>query len=342
MADSSHLAKAILERQQVNYCSLSSLAFLIWDVCITFGDEVNYIWRYDFSAIRSASSSPGLDFTRQSNQSPTKWLFLFTRYVSVVGQMIRFLLSFGFFWTPPMPRSICHPWFIVQSLWTALLITAVELIFGLRVYAVYQSSRWIRNLLLLVFACNFLVVIITFAVMLPKFQYNDDCFPLTTANTLEALRIWTVTPVSVQTILMLLTLIKAIPSMRKSIHKTPLILVVARDGTWAYFLISVFILYDGIFYNFLSLLPRTLILSWFMTVISFSSCRLILNIAKLRDRESTADRDHEYFPEFTSDLQVGQELHEMESTVNREGTSACPRSPSGVWRDIEEVSPSPH
>ncbi|KDQ53236.1 hypothetical protein JAAARDRAFT_438892 [Jaapia argillacea MUCL 33604] len=59
---------------------------------------------------------------------------------------------------------------------------------------------------------------------------------------------------------MLLTLIKAIPSIRKSIHKAPLILVVARDGTWAYLLISVFFLYDGIFYNFLSLLPRTLIL----------------------------------------------------------------------------------
>ncbi|KDQ53235.1 hypothetical protein JAAARDRAFT_39614 [Jaapia argillacea MUCL 33604] len=172
MTDSSDLAKAMLETQQVNYCSLSSIAFLIWDICITFGDEVNYIWR-------------------QSNRSPTKWLFLFTRYVSVVGQMIRFLRSLGFFWTPPIPGSTCHPWFVVQSLWTALLVTAVELIFGVRVYALYQSSRWIRNLLLFIFASNFLVVIITFAVMLPKFQYNDNCFPLTSANSLESLRIWT-------------------------------------------------------------------------------------------------------------------------------------------------------
>ncbi|KDQ53237.1 hypothetical protein JAAARDRAFT_39615 [Jaapia argillacea MUCL 33604] len=79
-----------------------------------------------------------------------------------------------------------------------------------------------------------------------------------------------------------------------------------------------------------------------MTVLSFSSCRLILNIAKLRDRESSADRDHEYFPEFTSDLRVGQELHEMESTVNRDATPACPGTPSGVRREIEATPVSPH
>ncbi|KDQ53231.1 hypothetical protein JAAARDRAFT_39611 [Jaapia argillacea MUCL 33604] len=172
MADSSDLVKAIVETQQVNYCSLSSLAFLIWDVCITFGDEVNYIWR-------------------QSNRSPIKWLFLFTRYVSVVGQMIFFLRTLGFFWTPPTPRAICHPWFIAQSLWTAILIIAVELIIGIRVYALYQSSRWIRNLLLFVFACDFLVVFITFAVMIPKFQYDDNCFPFINANSLGFLRIMT-------------------------------------------------------------------------------------------------------------------------------------------------------
>ncbi|KDQ53247.1 hypothetical protein JAAARDRAFT_39629 [Jaapia argillacea MUCL 33604] len=323
MADSSDLVKAILETQQVNYCSLSSLAFLIWDVCITFGDEVNYIWR-------------------QSNRSPTKWLFLFTRYVSLVGQIIRFLRSLGFFLTPPLPRSTCLPWFTVTNLWGGLLITAVELIFGIRVYALYQSSRWIRNLLLFIFAGNFLFLIITLAVMIPKLQYSANCFPLTNADSSKFLRIWTVIPVSVQTVLMLLTLIKAIPSIRRSIRKTPLILVVARDGTWAYILISVFILYDGIFFNFLSQLPRSLILSWFMTVLSFSSCRLILNIAKLRDRESAADRDHNYFPEFTSDLQVGQELHEMESTASRDPPLACPDALTGARRDIFDISASPH
>ncbi|KDQ52714.1 hypothetical protein JAAARDRAFT_198061 [Jaapia argillacea MUCL 33604] len=62
------MALAAHDALMINYSALSSIAFLVWDLLLTFDDEVTYIWP-------------------QPKRSPSKWLFLFTRYYSLVCQM---------------------------------------------------------------------------------------------------------------------------------------------------------------------------------------------------------------------------------------------------------------
>ncbi|KAF8184402.1 hypothetical protein BJ912DRAFT_526439 [Pholiota molesta] len=111
----------VWQSQIVRYTGVSALVFLVWDIIITFGDEVQYIWP-------------------QSRCSPTKWVFLFTRYFGAIAQAR--LVSLNLALIPGMlTPAECRMLYISQVVFGGTLMACIQALLMLRVYALYTQDR---------------------------------------------------------------------------------------------------------------------------------------------------------------------------------------------------------
>ncbi|KDQ56400.1 hypothetical protein JAAARDRAFT_36569 [Jaapia argillacea MUCL 33604] len=201
----------------VVYSSIGSLTFLAWDVIVTFDDEVEFIWQ-------------------QPWRSPTKWLFLFSRHSSIIAQIFFLLRSLGYFGLNIPPES-CPLWFTLQSVVTQIIIASVETILAMRVYALHNRSPKIHRLLVGLSGIELVVVILTFAIFIPQFDWFPTCVPFPSYQSLTFLHIMTASNLFIQTSIIVLTLAKTFMGWR-SRGRIPILAVLTRDGLWAFLLVS--------------------------------------------------------------------------------------------------------
>lgn len=114
--------------------AVSALVFLLWDIIITFGDEVQYIWpwvslqNYTIHFLINLAQW----YLSQSRRSPTKWVFLFTRYFGVLAQAsvfwgdlcLKIIMCWWSAYTPQASRQlkpVTHSW-NVDSRWMPYVI----------------------------------------------------------------------------------------------------------------------------------------------------------------------------------------------------------------------------
>ncbi|KDQ59320.1 hypothetical protein JAAARDRAFT_34056 [Jaapia argillacea MUCL 33604] len=259
MADR-HSVEGLRATLAENYSSLSSLAFLLWDVCVTFDEEVEYIWRQPWT-------------------SPSKPLFLFLRYFSLIAQCILFVPNIGFPHSVLSGNPNCRPWFLFKAAGFQLLVLAVELILMMRVYALYRRATWIKTTLRTLFSIELLFLLPVYVSLLPLIEVDAVCQPKKNAVSSLYLHLLIGITVLVQTVLFSLTLIRSLTPIKEGWRKVPAILaVLARDGTWAFGLIFGLMLISEVFYLLLGPLIRNITFTWFMTILSFSGTRLVLNL----------------------------------------------------------------
>jgi len=118
----------LVNDQLARYLEVCSTALLYYDFCLTFSDEIEYVWRRQWSFITV--------------------LFIFTRYFAVLGTV--FILLFDYL--PGLSLINCQiPWHFTA--WSYIIgLTAAEAIFMRRTYALWYSDaklplyRWIRVL----------------------------------------------------------------------------------------------------------------------------------------------------------------------------------------------------
>ncbi|KDQ50455.1 hypothetical protein JAAARDRAFT_42119 [Jaapia argillacea MUCL 33604] len=152
---SAHPTALVVEAaQMITYSSVSSFAFLMWDVCLTLDDEVEYIWRQEWS-------------------SPAKSLFLFTRYFSVVAQAILLIPRADFPERLPSHHRSCRTWFIFKSVTYQSLISSVGLILMLRVYAPYDRAVWVLSILRTLFAVQMILALPVYFSLFPLVELDD-------------------------------------------------------------------------------------------------------------------------------------------------------------------------
>ncbi|KAF8881259.1 hypothetical protein BD779DRAFT_1025866 [Infundibulicybe gibba] len=114
-----------------SYSSLVALVFLAWDLVVTFGDEYEYVWK--------------------QNWTPVKCIYLFCRYFSLTVQIVNYAITQGPISQVPVAHTICKAWFTFQSLCTTSLMSSVNALLMLRVYALYDRSRAVATFLAIVF-----------------------------------------------------------------------------------------------------------------------------------------------------------------------------------------------
>ncbi|EPQ53034.1 hypothetical protein GLOTRDRAFT_139984 [Gloeophyllum trabeum ATCC 11539] len=201
----------------VEYSAVASLTFIVWDIVITFDQEVEYIWS-------------------QPARSPLKWLFIFARYFTVIVQIIFALDYIGVLqvWGGNLP--VCQAWFTLQSLAIQAVTSTTEAMLMMRVYALYNRNRKVRCGLVVLFASELLAIIPMFAIAIPRMEFTVICTPIASHYSLLFFS-WLVTvALGVQSILLALTLNPTLRAIRDGWGRTPIFLTMARDGGWSFLL----------------------------------------------------------------------------------------------------------
>ncbi|KAH9016688.1 hypothetical protein EDB85DRAFT_2295106 [Lactarius pseudohatsudake] len=179
---------------------IAALAFLVWDILMTLDQEVEAVWT-------------------KPNKFYTKWLFFFPFQIVIlysfrlnallfVGTRIVFSLHYTY--------SDCVKWYIFQEVGTQALIAAVEFILIVRVHALYDRSRIVTSILLLLFIVENIVMIVALVRVVLEIGFDPICTVVHSPPMLLLIAF-----VSFETVLFILTLFKFIVALRSGWGRSP-------------------------------------------------------------------------------------------------------------------------
>ncbi|KAG2021189.1 hypothetical protein CC2G_006444 [Coprinopsis cinerea AmutBmut pab1-1] len=201
-------------QKTIGYSNAAACAFLVYDVLITFSGEVQHIWTQDWNI--------------------TKFLFFFIRYFAVAAQ-----LSAQFI-TVSSARD-CFTQNVWQAVASTLLMTLVDYVLVLRVFALYHQKKYIKWSIGIIFAVEVAAIATAMGLSIPRLAFDDHCILISEPG--RIFLVTTIFPVVFQAILFLATAYKCVGLIRtlgwKQVRLTG---VLMRDGTWAFILLFVYLL----------------------------------------------------------------------------------------------------
>ncbi|TFK74284.1 hypothetical protein BDN72DRAFT_80022 [Pluteus cervinus] len=239
---------------------IASVSFLLWDVLITLDQEVEYIW-----------SKP--------RNSWMKWQFFFTRYFAVAAQVTNrciegVIVSGVYLDTDPLKR-----WFISEIFVGNLLMTAVEVVLMVRVYALYGKNRWIGALFCLMLIAEAIAMVVGVVRNLPDGQFKE--FNVLTTTPYSFIY-YGIAACVTQIAILILTVIGYKLAVRDGWGKVPIVTLMLRDGS-AIFLILFLVLIFTTVATMCGTSYAPIGYSWFLSIVASSGCRIILNMQQLPD-----------------------------------------------------------
>jgi len=237
---------------------VASLAFLVYDICITFDDEVNTIW-----------SKP--------NYSWIKWQFLFTRYFALAAQIANRTIENAISTRILLVTDALKNWYMCQVIIGCVLMTAVEVVLMARVYALYKQNVRIRMLFTVMILGEITTVVIGIVMNRPGNNFRASNLLLTSPNSYTYFGISAIVS---QVTILVLTLLKYKVAVKGGWDKVPIMLVMVRDGTVAFFILLVVTTLTVVATS-MQAEYAPLGNSWFLSIVACSGCRLILNMQNL-------------------------------------------------------------
>ncbi|KAF9482189.1 hypothetical protein BDN70DRAFT_875495 [Pholiota conissans] len=247
--------------QAVNRSSVAALAFLVWDILITTGDEVKYIWPRELTY--------------------TKYVYFISRYLPMLVQIS--ILLIGSELTPHFhfTQHDCFIWQVYQGVAASFIIATIDTILILRVHALYHGDRVVRRIVAICFVMEIAGMAIGLGLAIPGILYDNVCLVMGAPRTLI---IYGASSIIFQFILFGLTFFKFIQSVRSGWGDVPLIILLMRDGTWAFFLL--FCVYVGQIglYGLKNTAYTGVLYGWLLTAFSFCGYRILLNLNRFAER----------------------------------------------------------
>ncbi|KAF8200642.1 hypothetical protein BJ912DRAFT_573630 [Pholiota molesta] len=247
--------------QAVNRSSVAALAFLVWDILITTDDEVKYIWPRGWTY--------------------TKYVYFIVRYLPMVVQIS--ILFIGSELTPHFHFTLhdCFVWQVYQGVSAAAIVIIVDTILILRVHALYHGHRVIRRIMAVCFALEITGMAIGLGLAVSGITTDDLCLVVGVPPTLI---IYGASSIIFQFLLFGVTLFKFIQSVKSGWGDVPLIVLLMRDGTWAFFLL--FCIYVGqiSLYGLRNPAYAGVLYGWLLTAFSFSGYRILLNLSHFAEQ----------------------------------------------------------
>ncbi|KDQ56699.1 hypothetical protein JAAARDRAFT_207789 [Jaapia argillacea MUCL 33604] len=256
----------------VNYANVASLAWLTYDVILTFGEESSTIWRSKFSI--------------------PKVLYLLLRYVVLITLSLNLAVNTSENLSP----EVCGPWMRFQGLDSVAIASWLgEALLMLRVWALYERSRKV-----LIFSLFLYLVDMASGLMAAFVTYHSEsqvppipglsvpgCYLSLSAPT----AIWStyvgwLVHAFVNTVYFALTMHKFVKGIRWSDYNlrqfeqfAPLLSLFVRDGTFYFFIILVCTLYNLIIMFFLFHRPVFVVgMSIMAATYAVTSSRVVLDL----------------------------------------------------------------
>ncbi|KAF9010664.1 hypothetical protein BDQ17DRAFT_935961 [Cyathus striatus] len=237
---------------------IASLAFLLYDIMITFDDEVDIIW-----------SKP--------NNSWIKWQFLFTRYFALATQLTNRSLESVINSTSTRLTGSLKGWYICQVVVGSMLMTAVEMVLMARVYAIYNKNSLVAAGFFCLLMGELISLIVGVTITIPGKNFHLSTFVDSSPNSYAYFG--AAAGISQVTIL-ILTLMKYRSAVRGGWARLPIMQLMVRDGTIAFVVLFSITALTALS----SIKDRTyppLGNSWFLSVVACAGCRLIINMQRL-------------------------------------------------------------
>lgn len=234
--------------------SVGALAWLLWEHALTCRDEYHYIWRGPINHI--------------------KVLYILARYFALCAQISNTYLVFSSFSRIPVSRERCMAWFVFLALIDCLLMTAMDIVIMLRVYALYNRSTKVALLLVSLLLTQLTLVTTCVSRTLPKVPFDVNCDILKTPHDI----VYFMASVIISHIVLLFM---TIAKRKVALGQSPVVELVVRDGTWVFVLVvSLFV--GVIPYSLFTQVSKLhVIFVGPITLLSIMPCRLIMNMQKV-------------------------------------------------------------
>ncbi|KAF9235328.1 hypothetical protein BU15DRAFT_27441, partial [Melanogaster broomeanus] len=191
---------------------VASLAVLVWDVLLTFGDEVELIWPMPW-------------------KSMFKWIYLYLRYANL-AMLMALATAISHLTSGHVPASTCQAWIVCSLIILQVSDVSMVTILGFRVYALFNRSRRLAQFLCLLISCQFAVISFVIADIRSGISFETACilFRFPAKTTIYG----AIIPIT-QTILLGLICFKGSFAVHAGWGRAPLVSLVIRQGLAIYF-----------------------------------------------------------------------------------------------------------
>ncbi|GLB40045.1 hypothetical protein LshimejAT787_0705550 [Lyophyllum shimeji] len=247
-----------------NCSSFAALSLLLWDSIITFDHEYQHIW--------------------QPPTGPVKRIYLFARYFGLCSQIASSAAMRGPLASTCIRPKTCAFWFGCQLVSFLSLLTALEMILSLRLYALYEKSRSVGILLLIMITTGVIVSGACGVRTVRLIRFDETCVLRKTPYEVVYFSTFTCTR---QTLLWMLTMHKRNVGRLGGASRAPIVSLMLRDGALIFCVISAVL---GTVTPSSVLIPAVAqaMIPWTLTFVSMLTCRLILNMQRLQT-QTTSD-----------------------------------------------------
>ncbi|KAI0758168.1 hypothetical protein C8Q74DRAFT_1303532 [Fomes fomentarius] len=241
---------------EVGACS--AFAFLVWDMLLNLDAEIDYVWR--------------------SRNSWSKWLYLFIRHMPYLAIGFRLWLGFYVSWMDLQYDGKCRASVIFDGIVVESLIFATDVILTVRVYAMFNHHRVLVVALITLFITYITASATVLAISISHVEFMPQCIVTSIPDTVPV--VWYMA-LAFETTLFTLTLIKVLFWLSSvGLHRQSVVVILARDGAWAYAVIFGAFLLNAIIYKKNKNTLSMTLLPWIHAVMSFTGSHVLLNLRR--------------------------------------------------------------
>ncbi|KAH8835449.1 hypothetical protein DL96DRAFT_56610 [Flagelloscypha sp. PMI_526] len=196
-----------------NYSSMAALTWTIYDMVLSFGQEVEFIWSGSWS-----------NFKR---------LYLCLRWFTLIAQIVPTIITLKIASGALRETTqLCRALMGFQAMSSQVLMFCVQFILILRVIALYyEHARLLKRVLMPIWITQMLAMTILFGVSAKDIEYGVHCvivgFPTTVA-------FYLLIPMVFETALFILTMWKFWRTIRNNWGQETLLTRFMKDGIWAF------------------------------------------------------------------------------------------------------------
>ncbi|KAF8888042.1 hypothetical protein BD779DRAFT_1672454 [Infundibulicybe gibba] len=236
---------------------VASLTFLVYDMILTLDNEIGFIWK-------------------KPNSSWIKWQFLFTRYFTLASQICNCSINFTIV-SSSLDLRLLRGWYMSQAVVSDIIVTTVEVLLMLQLYVLYnKSTKLVAAFCIIIFA-ETAALVIGIVFNLPGEEFNLVSILDATHDAFTYLGFSSMVS---QTVIVILTWVKYREAVHGGWSASPIISLIIRDVTAIFCMIFVTCLGIAVL-TMLDSQYAPMGYFWFLSIVSSSGCRLIINLQTL-------------------------------------------------------------
>ncbi|OBZ78429.1 hypothetical protein A0H81_02393 [Grifola frondosa] len=227
-----------------------------------------------------------------------KWAYVLIRHFPIVAEISILILlgatHSGRAWTV----SQCRDLIIYQLSVMEALTIIVEVVLIVRIYALYNRSKVVVGIVIVLFLCEIIGMITVLMLTISRATFDAQCLITSTPALFSSY--WC--PSSIPcTVLFALTLVKFFSSVGRELGRDSILFALVRDGTWAYAIIfgacrsrlipfralrqrlppPVIMLLNVILFQLVKNSLAGACFFWEISAMSFAGSHMLLNLRKL-------------------------------------------------------------